>query len=236
MSHSLNGPHHKIWSIASVEANRRIATPESWRRPREQGYALVALLAVMTVMAIFALAAAPSIRQQALREREREAIFRGEEVAEAIHVYYLYQRALTGPGAASLPRSMEQLLEGAPTGRAKKLQVLRPSAARDPLSDSGEWRLVQPNSVEIIDFTRAVILYAENVRPTTRDTQLVPLERDTVPFVIPGSNGLPDSAPPGDDNYTGPFIGVSSRSKNNSVLYYYGIARHDGWIFTPFFR
>ena len=45
----------------------------------------------MTVLALVALAAAPSIRQQAKRERESEAIFRGEQLAEAIRVYYSYQ-------------------------------------------------------------------------------------------------------------------------------------------------
>jgi hypothetical protein len=35
---------------------------------------------------------------------------------------------------------------------------------------------------------------------------------------------------------SGPFVGVSSRSQNNSVLYYYGIDRQDQWIFTPLFR
>ena len=43
------------------------------------------------MLALFALAAAPSIRQQAQREREIETIFRGEEVAEGIRLYYAYQ-------------------------------------------------------------------------------------------------------------------------------------------------
>ncbi len=206
------------------------------RRPGEQGYALVALLAVMTLMAIFALAAAPSIRQQALREREREAIFRGEQVAEAIRVYYSYQESRLGKrGIPGLPTSMEDLLEGVPSG-TKKLQVLRPSAARDPLSDSGEWKLVRPRSMEITDFTRAVMLYAENIRPATRDQQLQQQERDMVPIVLPGGSDILGSSAAGDDDHTGPFLGVASRSKNNSVIYYYGIARHDGWVFTPFFR
>ncbi|PYT85816.1 MAG: hypothetical protein DMG36_27210, partial [Acidobacteria bacterium] len=50
-------------------------------RPQEAGYTLVALIALMTLLALFAMAAAPSIVQQAQREREKEAIFRGEEVA-----------------------------------------------------------------------------------------------------------------------------------------------------------
>ncbi len=238
MSHSVNGPHHKIWSMASVEGDQRIATPSASRGAGEQGYALVALLAVMTVIAIFALAAAPGIRQQAQREREREAIFRGEQVAEAIRVYYSYQENRLGrSGPPGLPRSMEDLLEGAPTGRTKKLQILRPSAARDPLSDSGEWRLIGPGSMEIIDFTRAIMIYTENIPPKTNDRQLESQQRFMAPIaLITGGAGLTGSSSAADADYSGPFIGTASRSKNNSVIYYYGIARHDGWVFTPFFR
>jgi Tfp pilus assembly protein PilE len=58
----------------------------------EEGYTLVALLALMTILALFAAAAAPSIRQQAQRDREVEAIFRGEQVAAAIRLYYFYRQ------------------------------------------------------------------------------------------------------------------------------------------------
>ncbi|MBC8030311.1 MAG: hypothetical protein H7Z16_09385 [Pyrinomonadaceae bacterium] len=191
----------------------------------------------MAVIAIFAMAAAPSIRQQALREREREAIFRGEQIAEAIRVYYSYQIRISGPGEPSLPTSMDQLLEGAQTGRTKKLQVLRASAARDPLSDSGEWRLIRPGRTEMADFAREIMLYSENIRPNTSDSQIKLLADVMAPFSISvGNSGLSGSASARDDNYSGPFIAAASRSKSNSVIYYYGIARHDGWIFTPIFR
>ena len=198
---------------------------------------LVALLALMTVLALFALAAAPAIRQQALREREIEGIFRGEEVADAIRLYYSYQvRQKNLNGDAGLPTSIDQLLEGVPSG-TKKVQILRASAARDPLSDSGEWNLVRPRSSRLADFQRSVMLFAENVRPTTNDPQLKLVELLMAPPVLPtndiGSSG-PSSA--GDDSSSGPFIGVASDSKTKSVIYYYGIDRHDGWIFTPLFR
>ncbi|MCA1642010.1 MAG: hypothetical protein LC785_08685 [Acidobacteria bacterium] len=48
-----------------------------------------------------------------------------------------------------------------------------------------------------------------------------------------------EEAPGGEDNEpngTGPFIGVVSRSRRKSVLTYYGIERHDRWIFTPAYR
>jgi Tfp pilus assembly protein FimT len=202
----------------------------------EQGYTLVALLALMTVLALFAMAAAPSIRQQAQREREIEAIYRGEEVAEAIRLYYSNQLRLGRAGDQALPNSMDQLLEGVPRG-TKKIQILRESAAREPLGKSGEWNLVRPRSSQISDFQQSLMLFTENVLPTTRDPQLAQQQQLLAPPVLPtlgiASSGLSSGS---DDSSSGPFIGVVSESKNNSVLNYYGIDHHNGWVFTPLFR
>jgi type II secretory pathway pseudopilin PulG len=200
----------------------------------ERGYALVALLVVMSLMALFALAAAPQVRQQAQREREKEAIFRGEQVAGAIRLYYQYRG---NQGVNSLPTSMDQLLEGIPRG-TKKLQILRSEAARDPLSSSGDWRLVGPTSPEIGKFVRSVTVYSGGVPPAPR--------RDFAALagLIPQMTNIldtdsTDTAPGGEDtsaDSSGPFLGVASRSQRNSVITYYGIERHDEWIFTPLFR
>ena len=204
---------------------------------REDGYALVALLALMTVVALFAMAAAPKISQQAQREREIEAIFRGEEVADAIRLYYSYQVSQKRQTAdAGLPTSIDQLLEGVPVG-TKKVQILRASAAHDPLSKSGEWQLVRPRSAQLADFTRSIMLFAENVRPPTNDPQLKQVEQFMAPPILPtGDFATSESSSSSDDSSSAPFIGVSSESKSKSVLNYYGIDRHDGWIFTPLFR
>src|SRR6266571_4811349 len=82
----------------------------------ESGYALVALLVVMSLLALFAMAAASNVKQQAQREREKEAIFRGEQVADAIRSYYRYRGA---QGVNSLPTSIDQLMEGIPRGTKK---------------------------------------------------------------------------------------------------------------------
>jgi type II secretory pathway pseudopilin PulG len=210
-------------------------------RSGEAGYTLVALIAVMTLMALFAMAAAPSILQQSQREREKEAIFRGEEVADAIRIYYSAQiknGRLAGPSA--LPTAIDDLAEGVPVrGLTKKLQILRPSAAHDPLSSTGEWRLVKPQSPEIADFVRGLMLYTGNFRPRTSDPDLQRAEPFMAPVVVvisglTGSSTSSDSGLSGSS--TGPFIGVSSSSKHNSVITYYGIDRHDQWVFTPLFR
>lgn len=232
---SSSGPHHKIWMATGVSKTPYLKFGTSGRR-REEGYTLVALLALMTILALFAVAAAPSIRQQAQRDREVEAIFRGEQVAAAIRLYYFYRPARSNGGDAGLPTSMDQLLEGIPRG-TKKIQILRPSAARDPLSESGEWRLIRPRSPELADFQRAVILYAGNVLPVSNDRQQLQLEQFKAATVLP-TLGLPSTGAtsPSSDSSTGPFIGAASRSKQDSIIQYYGIDRHDAWIFTPLFR
>lgn len=204
-------------------------------RRGEAGYTLVALLALMTIMAVVMAAAAPSIRQQVQREREQEAIFRGEEVAAAIGLYFKCTR--------TLPTSMEQLLEGAPCqGRVKKVQVLRPEAAIDPLSSSGEWRLIQPRGREMIDFKRAVLEYAGaqgDLRST--DQQLAQqFDVQVVNTLNLGTSGSTSDTSADEDldeaNSTGPFIGVASRSNRQSVINYYGIDHHNRWVFTPLYR
>ena len=230
------GPHHNIltWAGAASDAASHALKP--CIRRHEEGYSLVALLALMTVVALFAMAAAPSIRQQALREREAETIFRGEQVADAIRSYYSVQQRRVGNGDAALPTSMDQLLEGLPAGTRKR-QILRPSAARDLLSESGEWRLVRPRSLDISDFVQALMLYAENVRPQTNDPQLRQVEQLMAPMVLP-TLGIATSSSGSSigDTSTGPFIGVASESSSESIMYYYGIGRHREWIFTPLFR
>jgi type II secretory pathway pseudopilin PulG len=229
------------------------------RRRGERGYTLVALLALITILLLMTLAAAPNIRQQMLRERENEAIFRGEEVAEAIR---RYAQANNG----QLPTSMDQLLEGISRG-TKKVQILRPAAAKDPLTESGEWRLVRLNDPAMIKFKTAVTLYAGGRLPETREPSLRKYAQGVIgsitninPKTLPSdsntnanananentnSNENVDESASSEDNSaneddsvnsTGPFIGVTSRSRTKSIINYYGIDRHDRWIFTPLFR
>jgi type II secretory pathway pseudopilin PulG len=208
--------------------------PAARRRDSEGGYTLVALLLVMTLLALWAVAAAENVRQQGQREREKEAMFRGEQVADAIRSYYRFRGA---QGVNSLPTSMDQLLEGIPRG-TKKLQILRAEAARDPLSKSGEWKLIGPTSEDVAGFVKALTVYAGGTPPAPRG------DMARLASVIPQMTNVLDTgststAPGGDDdsaNSSGPFLGVASRSQRNSVMTYYGIDRHDGWIFTPLFR
>lgn len=201
----------------------------------ERGYALIALLAVMTLLMIAMMGAAPSIRQQSRRERELEAIARGEEVAEAIRMY-IAMNPTKQP-----PNSMDELLEGVtPPGRTKKVKVLRASAARDPLSESGEWRTVKLRDEALIRFIRDISEYADGKTPTpTSDPALSGIQLPQLTGLITGIGSGSAGDSDGEDSSlssSGPFIGVASRSRRESIITYYGIERHDRWVFTPFFR
>jgi type II secretory pathway pseudopilin PulG len=200
----------------------------------ERGYALVSLILVMSLLALFALSAAENVRQQGQREREKEAIFRGEQVADAIRSYYRYRGA---QGVNSLPNSMDDLLQGIPRG-TKKLQILRTEAAHDPLSSNGEWKLIGPTSDSVSSFVKDLTVYSGGTPPTPRG------DMQRLAAVIPQmlnvlDTGSTSTARGGEDNSgdsSGPFLGVASRSQRNAVMTYYGIDHHDGWVFTPLFR
>ena len=233
--------HNIYGSTSSVVTSRSRPVLRATRRS-EGGYTLVALLAMMSVVALFAMAVAPSMQQQAQREREQEAIFRGEQVADAIRSFYRYRASTSrGVGDQALPRSMDDLLQGIPIpGGSKNRQILRPSAARDPLTLDGEWRFVLPRSESLIDFQQSLMFYANNAIPPPRDPQMAQLQQFAVPQLTSVNNlgalSATRDTSSADNDASGPFVGVASRSKRDSVLTYYGIERHDQWIFTPLFR
>jgi type II secretory pathway pseudopilin PulG len=233
---------HNICGLRSIGSTRLSEARSVASRHSERGYTLVALLAMMTVLALFAMAVAPSVQQQAVREREQEAIYRGEQVANAIKAYYRHRSTtLRVVGDQALPTSMDQLLQGIPVvGGSKNRQILRASAARDPLTIDGEWRFVLPRSEALIDFQQSIMFYTNNVLPPVSDPQMQQLQQFAVPqlqnVLNTGSGPSRPESSSATDDASGPFVGVASRSRRDSVLTFYGIERHDQWIFTPLFR
>ncbi|HMF56903.1 MAG TPA: type II secretion system protein [Pyrinomonadaceae bacterium] len=200
------------------------------QRRGERGYTLVALMALMTIILLMVMAAAPSARHQSQREREQEAIFRGEEVADAIAIYLRR--------SGHLPSSMDDLLEGVPVG-VKKLKILRAEAAVDPLTGH-DWKLVRQTDPNFLEFERAVATYAGGRLPNAHDPAVQALQQSVAAqmgTILDLETSKPTSCHEDtDENATGPFLGVTSRSECSSIIAYYGIERHDQWVFTPLFR
>ncbi len=211
--------------------------PASRERKSESGMSLIAILAMMTIFAIALLAVAPTVQVEVQREKELEAIRRGEEVAEAIKQYVAFYRY------TKLPSSIDELLEGLPEGLdgRKKRQILRPSAAIDPMSEDGQWRLITPESQAFLNFGKRVQLYNNGVLPSSpQPTQF--WDRLAIRFVNIVNTGSDGDIEDADDSEIDtvttntPFLGVASQSRGKSVLSYYGIENHSKWVFTPLFR
>ena len=199
----------------------------------ESGMTLLAVMAIMSVFAIALLAVAPSVQQEVQREKELETIRRGEEVAEAIRQYVEFYRG------AKLPNSMDDLLEGLPQG-TKKRQILRASAAIDPMSEDGKWRLIKADVQTLGAFAKRVQDYNGGILPANTSATFDRYSIVIVNSLNTGSES--DTAAPDDDldveitTDNTPFIGVASQSKAKSVIAYYGIENHSKWVFTPLFR
>ncbi len=193
---------------------------------------LMAVMALMSIFAVALLAVAPAVQQEVQREKELEAVRRGEEVAEAIRQYVEFHRG------AKLPSSIDDLLEGLPQG-TKKRQILRVSAAIDPLSEDGQWRLVEADPQTLARFAKRVQGYNNGVLPSSPSRifdRWAVLIVSAINTETEEDNQAPDE---GDLEFTTgntPFIGVVSGSRSRSVLAYYGIENHSKWVFTPLFR
>ncbi len=189
---------------------------------------MMAVMGMMTIFAIGLLAVAPSIQHEVQREKELEAITRGEEVANAIRQYVQFYNG------QRLPESMDDLLEGLPQG-TKNRQILRASAAVDPLSEDGKWRLIKPDPETIARFAQRVQEHNNGVLPSNPSSVF---DRYTVVIVNSVDTGSLDDVDEDFDVVTDnqPFIGVASQSRATSIINYYGIERHSSWIFTPLFR
>ncbi|CAN5238671.1 hypothetical protein BH20ACI1_BH20ACI1_14430 [soil metagenome] len=217
--------------IISKSPKSKVQSPK-FKEYGQAGMSLIVVMAAMTLFAIALLAVAPTVQQGIQREKELEQIRRGEEVADAIKQYVIYYRG------AKLPTSMDDLLEGLPQG-TKKRQILRPSAAVDPLSADGKWRLISPTSKAFINFGKRVQIYNNGVLPGSpgkifddyaiKSTTIINDESDS--DIKEADDEEFETSTEGTT-----FIGVASQSRSSSVIAYYGIENHSKWVFTPLFR
>jgi hypothetical protein len=144
---------------------------------------------------------------------------------------------------------MDDLIEGVEPrpGAIKKIQLLRRSSARDPLTKDGEWKLIRADDRTFLDFKQSVLKYNGGIPPITsaRYKFFEPAGLVQGGAILGLDNDKSDREDKEDANCdldtspnetATPFIGVASRSRCPSVITYYGIERHDRWVFTPVYR
>jgi hypothetical protein len=117
------------------------------RRSSEAGYAYIMALALIVATIIGSQVVLENLATQGRRQREQETIWRGNQWARAIRLYY----RKTG----HYPQSIDDLENGLPD-----LHFLRAAAIKDPMEpDDGSWRLIYVNSTgQIIGSVRYATL------------------------------------------------------------------------------
>jgi len=182
----------------------------------EQGYALVVLLMIATLMLVALTAALPSIYQEGQREREEELIFRGNEYARAIALFYRQFRRY--------PVSVDELLF---TNGFRFLRRPYP----DPMTRGGKWRFIHAGANGAILDSRTLGSGGpgggerkQSDRSSTSSTE----NRGRSAFF-------------GDSNQTQgvTIVGMASSSKKKSIRVWNGHTRYEDWeflgtTFTPY--
>src|SRR5690348_11110063 len=100
------------------------------RKPREQGYALLLVIFMTSMLLILATMAAPNIKTEVQREKEKEMLWRGRQYARGIKLNY---RKL-----GRFPTSIDDLTKP----KVGSLRFIR-QAYKDPMNaQDGSWRFI----------------------------------------------------------------------------------------------
>jgi type II secretory pathway pseudopilin PulG len=219
-------------------------------RHNESGYTLLMVVFMVATSLIFASAVLPNLLTQGRREREQEAIWRGEQYERAIGLYYRK--------FGRYPTKIEDL-----TQQTNGVRFLR-KAYTDPMNkDDGSWRFIYvgPNgqligSVHSQSLLQSALsasgvpgltLPGAGAQPpppgsatgTTNPGQTTPGQTatgQTGAGQSTGSAATPDSLqsqpqPLSGNVIGGNIIGIGSKVKEDSLLVYKGGASYDEWEF-----
>jgi type II secretory pathway pseudopilin PulG len=170
---------------------------------------MAVLLISMSVMAIMMTAVLPTWKQLSRREKEAELVFRGEQYARAIQLFQMK----AGPG--TLPPTIDILVE----------QRFLRKKFKDPITND--------DFAPIVQVAGATGSATPGVAPAGRQggaAQPAP--------AAAGQRGTPGAQPgttPG-AAASGGIMGVTSKSKEQSIRLYKGRNHYNEWQFLPVVR
>jgi hypothetical protein len=120
--------------VRELSRRRPRGQKASVARPRrDRGFAYLMALFLVLAMIIASQVAAQNLLTEGRREREADMIWRGEQYARAIRLYYRK--------AGHYPQNLEELQKGLPD-----LHFLRYAATKDPMNTTdGEWGFIYVN-------------------------------------------------------------------------------------------
>src|SRR5207248_4472410 len=99
-------------------------------KPGQQGYALLLVIFMGTMLLLLATMAAPNIRTEGQRQKEKEMIWRGRQYARGVKLYYRKM--------GRFPTSIDDLTKP----KVGSLRFMR-QAYKDPMNkEDGSWRFI----------------------------------------------------------------------------------------------
>jgi hypothetical protein len=202
-----------------------------------RGYALLVVCFLAALMVIATAAAVPNILTEGRRAKEQEMIWRGEQYARAVRLFYRkYGR---------FPQSFEDLTE--PKG---KLRFLRKAYVEPMNRKDGSWRLIYvgPNG-ELIGSVKATNIFGRPSaavpagaspfgQPPRPGSEARPPEPLPSEAQLPRPDNPPTPPPsvakaPGPEGkvFGGNIIGVASKIEQSSIRTYKGATNYKEWEF-----
>src|SRR5215813_14574013 len=124
------------------------------------GWALLGLMLALAILSIVLVSSVtPNYQLSVQREKEAELMYRGQQMAEGIALYYNYGARLgpinlqTNPPPYGYLKELKKLSEGVKLG-LKDIKFVRPSAMTDPMTNE-EWEPVYARDPRILPFLQA---------------------------------------------------------------------------------
>jgi type II secretory pathway pseudopilin PulG len=202
------------------------------------GYALLSVVFLAAVMIIALSAAVPDLLVQGRREREEEMIWRGEQYARGVKLFFRKN--------GRFPQKLEDLTEP-----QNNIRFMR-KAYTDPMNrEDGSWRLiyVAPNGQLIGSITRSGLIRfpqppgqpqgsasGSAAGAGQRPTGEMPGVPQQQPTGVTPPQGPPEQAPQNLPDSSRPIIGgniigVASKIQKDSIKFYKGYGSYQQWEF-----
>jgi type II secretory pathway pseudopilin PulG len=161
-------------------------------RQGEQGFMLVGLIVAIFLILLALSVAAPKVAQELRREREVEAVHRGNQYVRAIRLYYRKN--------GHYPGSMEQL------EKTNNIRYLRQQYV-DPITGKADWRLIHVGEAKttvkgffgqpLVGLAPGLGTAAGMTSPTATGAAGTGQQSSSSPFGSSGTGGLGSSSPGG---------------------------------------
>lgn len=203
--------------------NQEQAAANTEQQAQEQGFMLLGLIVAMMLILLALSVAASKVAFSLKREREVEAVRRGQQYVRAIRVFYRKNNK-------QYPGSMEQL------ENTNNVRYLRQRYA-DPLAGNSDWKLIKvgQNKTQVKGF------FGEPLQgiPSAGLGAAAGLQSAGVPSPTTGSNnGTNPPATTGTSTpstfgtpISGAFMGVASSATGNSIVEWNGESTYETWEF-----